>query len=189
MTIRCSLALIALLLTQQVLGDVEQTNDPVIAAGDSGTCYAKSVPNDNAGKESITTVYQVRRERDEPSEIYYWYARNLFVLCNIWRGNKSETTVVRIGPWARGFEANDDDLAIAFYVASRLVKRYTTLDIAGSAGNVFATVSHYSVFEYYKGFERQDNGTFDFVAVDAKGKEFRFSAETGELRRELTSKR
>ena len=78
--------------------------------------------------------------------------QQLFLLCR----PDNETVVVRVGPWHRGHDPRADHLARAFYKAGTLIKRYSTLDIAGSQKaqdgglsqdrNVSASVSHYSVF-------------------------------------------
>ncbi len=63
----------------------------------------------------------------------------------------------QFGPWHRGHDADADHLAIAFYRGGKLIRSYSTLEIAGGEEaadggtsrykNVFATVSHYTVFQ------------------------------------------
>jgi len=64
--------------------------------------------------------------------------------------------VVRVGPWSRGHHPSADHLAIAFYQAGQLIRRYSTLDIVGDDKSgkvdvsddkkVSASESHYTVF-------------------------------------------
>ena len=62
-----------------------------------------------------------------------------------------------MGPWHRGHNPRADHLAIAFYKGGELLRRYSTIEIAGgekaqngevsSYKNVSASVSHYTVFD------------------------------------------
>ena len=167
-------------LSPSLLADTPRPNEPIVAAGHDGTCYAKSIPDEISGEKGHTTVLQVGATQDTPGETFPWYAQRIFVLCNVWRHGRNENTVVRIGPWPDGFKANKQDLAIQFYVAGKLVKSYSTLDIAQKPDNVFASVSHYAVFTDFKGFGWH-NGELFFVAFGAHGEELAFSASTGEL--------
>lgn len=97
---------------------------------------------------------------------------------------RSETTVVRMGPWADGGRANRTDLALAFYLNGKLVKQYSTLDIAGKPDDVGRSVSHYTVFSSVDGFQWQDDGALDFIATRVDGMRMRFAADTGQRVRE-----
>jgi hypothetical protein len=94
-------------------------------------------------------------------------------------GHQDATSVTRRA--LRGRHANTSDLAIAFYRGDRLLKRYSSLDIAGSADNVSASVSHYSVFESFDGFRWQTGNEYAFHARTVDGSELSFDAATGEV--------
>ena len=152
------LALTALLGAGPAMADEEASNRPHVAAGPYGQCYAKSIPRhayDPEGEprgQGRTDVYRVGATEDVLIQRYDWFSQRLFLLCQ----PGGETVVVRVGPWQRGHDPRADHLALAFYKAGLVIKRYSTLDIAGGdkAGdgglsqyrNVSASVSHYSVF-------------------------------------------
>lgn len=166
------------------MADEARPNAPIVAAGDDGTCYAKSVPAGIAGQRGTTTVYNVAASKDVRVSTYDWYSSHIHLRCNAWRNGRSETTVVRMGPWAEGHRANRTDLALAFYVNGKLVKQYSTLDIAGKPDDVGGSVSHYTVFSSVDGFQWQDDGALDFIATRVDGMRMRFAADTGQRVRE-----
>jgi hypothetical protein len=159
----CALSIVVLeaLCVSPALADDEASNAANVAAGPYGRCYAKSMPEHIYDPEGIprqqgrTEIYRVQDSQDILLEAYDWFSQQLFVLC----GPGPETTVVRIGPWHLGHNPRTDDLALAFYRGGQMLKRYTTLDIAGDIAdgeleqngglsnykNVSASVSHYTV--------------------------------------------
>ena len=176
-----ALSLVFLLAPTTSLADSPRPNEPVVAAGDDGTCYAKSVQAEIIGQRSTTTIYNVRASKNIPVSMYSWYSPRIYLSCSAWRNGRSETTVVRLGPWADGHRANKADLAVAFYLNGKLLKQYSTLDIAGTPSNVSGSVSHYSVFSSVDGFQWQDDGKLDFVANRVDGTRMRFASDTGQL--------
>jgi hypothetical protein len=119
---------------------------------------------------------------DKLAYTYDWYAGRLFLECNVGAaGEPAEFTIARLGPWSRGQRASASDLAIAFYRGDRLLKRYSSLDIAGSADNVSASESRYSVFESYDGFHWKTGNEYAFHAWIVDGRELSFDAATGVL--------
>jgi hypothetical protein len=120
--------IVVLLLSIPVaaLADSEIPNVPVVASGDDGSCYAKSVPASISGNEGTTRVFRVKAEADELLAEYPWYALRMHLACG--DGNP---VLIRIGPWPRGSRPSQDDLGIAFYRAGRLVRTHSMLDIAG----------------------------------------------------------
>jgi len=163
------------------VADEERPNVPIVASGGDGTCYAKAVPVDVSGGKGATTIYNVKRGDDERAETYNWYAPGLHLLCNVWRHGRSQTTVARMGRWARGSEANDKDLAVAFYANGKLLNSYSTLDIAGTPDNVGASFSHYQVFGSVEGFQWTDSSKLEFRATRIDGTTVRFDPETGAI--------
>jgi hypothetical protein len=140
------------------MADQEASNVPHVAAGPYGRCYAKSVPDhlyDPDGEprqQGRTIVYRVETSEDVLVQVYPWFSQQIFVNCTL----AQKIVVVRLGPWHRGHDPRSDHLAIAFYKGGKLLKHYSTLDIAGGEKalnggfsayrNVSASVSHYSVF-------------------------------------------
>jgi hypothetical protein len=127
------IALAGVACASPALADQEASNVPHVAAGPYGRCYAKSVPRhiyDPDGgprQQGRTEVYRVEDPEDVLLQRYDWFSQVLFVRCR----PGDETVVVRVGPWHRGHDPRADHLAIAFYQGGRLLRRYSTLDMAG----------------------------------------------------------
>ena len=101
-------------------------------------------------------------------------------------------------PWHRGHNPRPDHLAIAFYRGGKLLKSYSTLDIAGAEKaqdiglskyqNVSVSVSHYTVFESgptmirvttSEGSSFKDEWLISAKTVD--GRQLIFDISTGDL--------
>ena len=153
------IAVAGLVFATPALADEEASNVAHVVAGPYGRCYAKSVPDhiyDPDGEprqQGRTSIYRVGDAKDVLEHRFNWFSQRLFLRCR----PAGDTLVVRLGPWHRGHDPHADHLAIAFYKGGTLLRRYSTLDIAGGekAGNggisryanVSASVSHYTVFE------------------------------------------
>lgn len=134
--------------------DDEASNRPRVVASEHGNCYAKSVPSTSYGNEGQTRIYVVESDADMLAATFDWYANRLRLECNVADASGvTAISVVEFGPWARGQEASDDVLALAFYWNGRLLRRYSTLDIAGRPSNVSASISHYSAIEEVLGYQ------------------------------------
>jgi hypothetical protein len=119
--------------------DQEASNVPHVAASSYGRCYAKAVPDSLYGQAGRTRAFWVRARADSLLASYDWFSQRIFLECNVATGDGPVgLSVVRFGPWSRGREARAQDLALAFYRGGRLLRRYSTLDIAGRASNVSA---------------------------------------------------
>jgi hypothetical protein len=124
-----------------------------------------------------------------------WFSQKLFLRCS----PANDTLVVRLSPWHRGHDPRADHLAIAFYKGGTLLRRYSTLEIAGDEkakdggiskyANVSASVSHYTVFEREPEMVRittnvgpvfKENWIIKATTVD--GRSLDFDIENGELR-------
>ncbi len=105
----------------------------------------------------------------------------LFIECNVVRGGQNKISVVRLGRWPVGRRADAQELAIAFYYGDVLARQYSTLDIAGSPGNISRSISHYRVIsEVYGYFQQKDNSwTFELLTTD--GRRLAFDPSTGTL--------
>ena len=183
------------------LPDQEAGNVSHLAAGPYGRCYAKSVPDDvhdpddGSRQRGTTIVYRVADGDDVRVHVYDWFSQRLFVRC----GAGDDVMLVRIGPWQRGHDPRSDHLALAFYRRGALLRRYSTLDIAGSEPaadggisryrNVSASVSHYTVFASGPEMVREvswDGPIFTenwwITATTIDGRTLRFDMETGQIR-------
>ena len=108
----------------------------------------------------------------------------------IWLSGASEkTSVVRFGRWNTGREANTNDLALEFYYDGRLLKSYSTLDIAGKPDNVSASVSHYEWSPAIRGYGYIVSASsnyliYGFTLKTKDGRTLCFDVKTGELVRD-----
>jgi hypothetical protein len=177
------LAISALFLTAPfAFADQEASNRPLVVASEYGNCYAKSVPSASYGNEGQTRVYLVERDADTLVATYDWYANRLRLECNV--ADPSGVTalsIVEFGPWARGQEASGNVLALAFYWNGRLLRRYSTLDIAGRPSNVSASVSHYSVIDEVLGYQWADGNRYHFAIRTIDNRVITFDAGAGTI--------
>ncbi len=183
---RSSLAALAaigfLLAASPAVADDEASNRPLVVASEHGNCYAKSVPSASYGNEGQTRVYVVERDADTLAATYEWYANRLRLECNVAdSGGVTALSIIEFGPWARGQEASDDVLALAFYWNGRLLRRYSTLDIAGRPSNVSASVSHYSVIEEVLGYQWVDGNRYRFAIRTIDNRVITFDAGAGTI--------
>ncbi len=170
-----------LLLPLAASADDEASNTPRVFAGRYGNCYAKAVPAEPYGQKGTTKVFMVESGADRLVHTYNWYAQQVFLECNVATpGKPVAVAVARLGPWHRGRRASASDLAIAFYHGGKLVKKYATLDIAGSLDNVSTSVSHFQVFEHTDGYLWRSGNEYAFHARTTDGRRLAFDAASGE---------
>jgi hypothetical protein len=163
--------------------DDEASNVPHVVASSYGRCYAKAVPDSLYGQAGRTRAYWVRGGADSLLASYDWFSQRIFLECNVATGDGPVAlSVVRFGPWARGQEANTRDLALAFYRGPRLLRRYSTLDIAGRATNVSASVSHYIVIDSVMGYRWVGGNRYRFDVRTTDARVLSFDPATGRLR-------
>jgi hypothetical protein len=163
----------AFLLAQPAIADEEAANRVHVKSSANGRYYAKSIPDADRGSKGKTLVYAVTKDKDKLIATYKWYAQEFFLL-------DAGPTIVQMGPWARGHEASKDDLAIAFYKDGKLLRSYSTLDIAGTKDNVSSSVSHYTVFESIQGYRWIISNNFAFDTRTNDGRAVSFDVHTGE---------
>ncbi len=175
----CAAAL--LLLPLGAHADDEASNTPRVFTSRYGNCYAKSVPSEPYGQQGSTRIFVVQAGVDRLVHTFDWYAQQLFLECNAAAAAApAAVAVARIGPWHRGRRAVASDLAVAFYHGGKLVRQYSTLDIAGSPDNVSASVSHFRVFEHTDGYHWRSGNGYAFHVRTTDGRRLAFDAATGQ---------
>jgi hypothetical protein len=184
--IRSGLLLTAILLFPQILlADQEMPNTPYVKASDMGGAYIKSYPKDNFGEQGKLDVYKITGDGEALLCSFDWYADDIYLTDNFRMGGDSYA-LVRIGPWPKGREPDDETLAIAFYKGCKEIKRYSTADIVKmgykNPKNVVQSASHYSVFKQIKGFRPMGWGQYAFDIITFEGNEMSFDTATGALR-------
>jgi hypothetical protein len=169
----------AMLIASSAKADEEAGNLPHVQSDTYGRCYAKSLPDETYGEAGETRIYQVGRDADLLLDQYDWFAQQIFLQCNMTRDGDAGASIVRLGPWPRGQAAADDQLAIAFYFKGKLLRSYSTLDIAGAPDNVAASVSHYQVIAEVPGYRWIDSNSYAFDIVTIDGRTLSFDPVTG----------
>ncbi len=163
-----------LLLAGAALADQEASNRPVVRSSEYGAYYAKSIPLADYGAEGVTRVYHVEAEEDTFLYEYPWYAAEIYL------GGSGDGTLVRFGPWARGRVPSEDHLAIGFYRDGKIVREYSTLEMANLGSGVSESVSHYQVFGERRGFGWSGEA-FIYEVMGVDDVLLRFDLENGEL--------
>jgi hypothetical protein len=141
-----------------------------------GNYYVKSVPSDSSGTKGTTRIYRVTDKNDEIVHTFDWYAPQLALQ----RTDKG-ILLVRHGNWPRGHQANNDELAIAFYLNGKLLRSYSTLDIAGKPDNIIPSKSHYTVIETHIGFRNVEGKMYAYDIKTTDGRTISFNIDTGEI--------
>ncbi|HKG92629.1 MAG TPA: hypothetical protein VKA84_12080 [Gemmatimonadaceae bacterium] len=162
--------------------DDEASNVPHVAASAQGRCYAKSVPDSlYYSQAGSTRVYAVRAGRDTLLTTYRWFSQGIYLECSVSAGDgQVGTSVVRMGPWPRGDRAAASDLAIAFYRDGALLRRYSTLDLAGAPDRVQRSASHYRVIDSVSGYRWAGEGNhYTFELHTVGGRRLVFDPATG----------
>jgi hypothetical protein len=175
--------LIATAAASSARADQEASNRPVVVASTYGNCYAKSEPSSDYGNDGETRIYAVEAGVDKLVATYDWFAHTLRLECNVEgeAGGAVGTSVVAFGPWPRGHEASKETLALAFYWNGKLLRRYSTLDIAGRPDNVSSSVSHYTVIDEIIGYQWLSGNKYAFAVRTTNGRVLKFDAGTGKI--------
>lgn len=158
------------------LADQEASNRVYVKASTYGQFYAKCIPHERYGLKGTTKVYQVGKEEDVLIQTYDWYSPRIFLEGFL---GTPRVYVVQMGPWQRGRKASAEHHAIAFYKNDKLLKKYSTLDIAGAEDNVSSSVSHYTIFSKVLGFRRPFGDQLIFDVETHGGRIISFDTETG----------
>jgi hypothetical protein len=159
-----------------VSADEEASNRLYVRSGACGALYAKCIPAEAYGTKGRTLIFLAREKEDLLEETFDWYSTNTYLQHTAWG-----PSVVRFGPWPRGRLAAAEDLAIAFYLRGKLLKSYSTLDIARTPKNVRQSVSHYEVFSKITGYRWIDLNDYAFDVTTTDGRQLSFDVRTGEL--------
>ena len=163
------------------LADTQAFNTPRLFAGTNGTCYATSEPKHSYGDAGRTEVYSVRSDGDQLLVSFDWYSVQLYLKCvtRIPEGG-SAISVVRRGRWPGGKKASHGNLGLAFYLNDRELASYSTLDLAGSPGNVRSSTAHHQVIAEILGYRWVAGQTYVFEVCTIDGSLIAFSPHTGE---------
>ena len=156
--------------------DQEAGNGLYVRSAQYGAYYAKCIPSERYGTNGQTQIFIATRTNDMLQTTFDWYSSNLYLQGTAWG-----ISVVRFGPWQRGSSASTNDLAIAFYMNKKLLKSYSTLDIAGSTTNVSQSISHYRVFSKIPGYRWIKSNDYAFDVTRSDGRQLSFDVRTGEI--------
>lgn len=174
--------LLIFFLSHASFADEEASNSAHVKSSLWGKYYVKSIPSENYGMAGKTQLYLVTQGKDEFLEEYNFFSSNIFL---------HRSHIVALGPWNRGRETNDQDLAVAFYNSAKEIEKYTTQDIFKISNKLSHSVSHYSVFKSINGLfslYRRDgnnilvhNPDIAFSVTLWNDEELLFNVETGKI--------
>jgi hypothetical protein len=168
--------------------DIEARNEVRIRADKDGIYYAKSIPSERYGTKGQTQIFLKTQTNDVLQLFFDWYSSDGLQFTFNWYSSNvylqrtgEDVSIVRFGPWPRGHTPSSTDLAIALYLNDKLLRSYSTLEIAGNETNVIKSVSHYSVFNEIGGYRlvKSNHYAFDVVRID--GIKLSFDVSTGEI--------
>ncbi len=159
-----------------IFADKPAPNIAYVRTSPSGRFYVKCIPYDLFTIEGKTYVCEMTDKGEKLLYTFDWYSRQVFIQDDC-------GSVVRIGPWPDGRYPSHEQLAIAFYVDGKEVKKYSTLDIFElgykNKSAIQVTVSHYNVFDRILGY--YGPGSKIFAVTTFEGRTLLFDALTGEL--------
>jgi len=183
---------VLLLSAWRLDADSVSGNWPFIVAAEAtdgttahGGYYAKCIPTGTFGSNGVTRVYRVEKEQDVLEHTYDWYSAHVYI-----SGANRKVSIVRFGPWSEGSRASSTHLALALYYDGKLLKSYSTLDIAGKPENVDASISHYRWYKRIIGYGRyapppSAKMIYGFGIETLDGRRLCFDVTTGELLKDL----
>jgi hypothetical protein len=180
-TALCVAALCSAGLSSPVHADDEAPNVPHVKADTYGRCYARLVPKKlYDSTEGTTRVFEVGKDKDTLLGTFPWFTKEVYLQCNmVAKKGGSGFSLVRFGPWSVGHEANKKQLCLAFYFGGKLLKEYSTLDIAGAPDKVSRSVSHYQVVSKVLGYRWITSNDYVFEMVTTDGRTLAFDPTTG----------
>jgi len=155
------------------LADDEASNVFYVRSATYGAHFAKCIPSTNYGTNGRTEIFLATPTTNALEITFDWYSRDIYLQHTAWG-----VSVMRFGPWAHGSAASSNELAIAFYLDGKLLKSYSTLDIAGSPTNVSRSVSHYTVFSKVSGYRWIRSNDYAFDVLGRDGKRISFDVRT-----------
>ncbi|MDH3585402.1 MAG: hypothetical protein OER86_14460 [Phycisphaerae bacterium] len=164
-----------LALPVSALADEEAANRPVVRSSQYGAIYARSVPDEGYGQKGRTTVFSVGKERDTVLNTYNWYANEIHI------GGSGDRTLVRLGPWQRGRQANAAHLALGIYRDGKTIREYSTLEMQSLGSGLSSSTSHYTVFRKQLGFRWLSGNNFAYDVRGESGKRFTFDLDSGKI--------
>jgi hypothetical protein len=108
-------------------------NRPYVAVmADQGPFYARCIPYEKRGSAGITQVMRVRGEGDEVVVTHPWYNRHGLVMA--WSPRVGKVALMRVRQ-DTGLLA-EKQVEFSFYLGDRLLRSYTTADLARLGANV-----------------------------------------------------
>lgn len=163
-----------------VLADEEPANRSVVRSSESGSVYAKSVPDESYGQKGKTSVFAVGADRDTLLCEYDWYANEIYI------GGATGHTLIRFGPWHRGRKPRKDHLAIGIYCHGKAVKEYSTPEMERLGSGISTSKSHYTIFNRRLGFRWLEDNIQVYEVQGVNGKTFRLDLESGTVINEIS---
>ena len=169
--------LIVALLAAPVAFDRERPPYPHVVANRMGDAFVRfDLPADEAGNESRCRVTAFKVSQDGKDDVLWktegWYAHECWL-------SGDGHLLTRMGPWSRGSEPHEDDLAVAFYADGKLLHAWSTRDLVQDDSRITRTSSHY---EWRRSADFQSAGEGGrFVLETLDDLRWTFDIATGEI--------
>lgn len=159
---------------------VNPKNRSLMFIESSGKYFARSEPEFpfELTQKGETKVYQIENGDDWEVYSFDWYCRNVYL-------TEFDNTLytARVNSAHYGILASHRDTCLSLYKKDKLIKSYTTLDLAKHPNNVYNYSEFYSVIRSANGFSRGDfpfNNHKIFFSFYVKGYGYiRIDIETG----------
>jgi hypothetical protein len=180
-TRRVVAAVVLIAATVPAEADDEAPNIPYVKSDTWGRCYAKAVPEAIYGPTKGTTrVYEVTKDKDVLLHTYDWYRPEIHLQCNMVGGKGGQgLSMAQMGRWPSGSKASHQDDGITFWFSGKLLKRYSTLDLAGTPDNVSRSRSHYRIVDKVLGYRWITSNDYAFDVRLHDGRTLSFNPVTG----------
>jgi hypothetical protein len=151
-----------------------QQNYPYVQSGPGGVFYARCIPAETEGIKGTTTIYRVRKDKDDVVDTYDWYSKPGVVLG--WSPIAGKVAVMSLG----GKEAPEPDKQVefSFHLGGKHLASYTTKDLMAWGADVDSRNGRRAVFNVV-GCEQIPRTNRYVFTVEIKHEKLSFDILTG----------
>jgi hypothetical protein len=177
-------AILLFALTQLTLADSEIGPRERVTVAQGGLCFFTMIPAveewDGNRYRTIKPAFGVAYRLEPNGNIKTlwktkgWYSSQIFMTYD-------GEYLVAMGPWSKGHESAEGDLAVSFYKRGELLRSYSTAELVLDHSKVEATVSHY----FWRSYDPENtmklerNNQFKIRTIDEVL--YTFDVTTGEI--------
>ncbi len=169
---------------EAVVADSPAMPTPKIVADSYGNHYFTMIPREFHYEENelvmdnppygVAYKLELDGSKTELWRVNGWYAFETYLA-------PGGMYLVRMGNWASGCGASEEDLAVAFYKNGIEIKSYSTKDLIKDKNSVTCSVSHY-MWQKRREYPSSISYSGEFKLETIEGKSFVFNVKTGEIK-------